>query len=236
YGSRARLILLYLQTRALQTGSRRVELGRSMYHWMGRLGIAVGGKSYEQVRNQARRLSSCRLTVGWAGEDGSEGFARENLVSGMLTMPADNDGRQGQLWTEEAELTETFMRALVSHPVPVLESAVRRISNQSMALDIYVWLSYRLRSLSKPTPVRWAALQAQFGPEFASLKNFRQHFRNALKEALAVYPDASIDVTPRGLLLRPSAPPVPERRPRSLTLVTGGARAPASERKRLQAS
>ena len=35
YGSRARLILLYLQSEALKTGSREVELGRSLRHWLG---------------------------------------------------------------------------------------------------------------------------------------------------------------------------------------------------------
>src|SRR5690349_24636222 len=34
YGSRARLILLYLQTRAMQTGCQEVELGRSMNDWL----------------------------------------------------------------------------------------------------------------------------------------------------------------------------------------------------------
>ena len=33
YGARARMILLYLQTQAVRTGSREVELGRSMRDW-----------------------------------------------------------------------------------------------------------------------------------------------------------------------------------------------------------
>jgi len=43
YGARARMILLYLQTQAVRTGSREVELGRSMRDWMERMGLAVGG-------------------------------------------------------------------------------------------------------------------------------------------------------------------------------------------------
>ena len=34
YGSRARLILLYLQSEALRTGSREVELGKSLRGWL----------------------------------------------------------------------------------------------------------------------------------------------------------------------------------------------------------
>ena len=53
FGSRARLILLYLQTQALRSRSREVELGRSMREWLRRLGIAQGGKSIREVRDQA---------------------------------------------------------------------------------------------------------------------------------------------------------------------------------------
>lgn len=62
YGSRARLIMLYLQTEALRTNSREVELGKSLRGWLGRLGISVGGKSIRDVREQAERISRCRLT------------------------------------------------------------------------------------------------------------------------------------------------------------------------------
>src|SRR6201993_1731076 len=45
FGSRARLILLRLQSEALRTGSREVELGKSLRDWLDRMGIPVGGRS-----------------------------------------------------------------------------------------------------------------------------------------------------------------------------------------------
>jgi hypothetical protein len=39
YGSRARLILLYLQSEALRTNSREIELGKSLHAWLRRLEI-----------------------------------------------------------------------------------------------------------------------------------------------------------------------------------------------------
>jgi Plasmid encoded RepA protein len=45
YGSRARLLMLYVQSEALRTSSREVSLGRSMNQWLHRLGISLGGKS-----------------------------------------------------------------------------------------------------------------------------------------------------------------------------------------------
>src|SRR5215204_5769104 len=62
YGSRARLILIYLQSEALRTGTREVELGRSLRVWLGKMGIPIGGKSMAEVRDQAERISRCHMT------------------------------------------------------------------------------------------------------------------------------------------------------------------------------
>ena len=62
YGSIARMIVLYLQTQAVKTRSREVELGGSMNAWLNTMGITVGGKTYRLVREQSRRISRCRLT------------------------------------------------------------------------------------------------------------------------------------------------------------------------------
>src|ERR1700723_4242875 len=62
FGSIARMILLYLQTEAVKTRSREIELGRSMNQWLTTMGIDNGGKTYKLVREQSKRLSLCRLT------------------------------------------------------------------------------------------------------------------------------------------------------------------------------
>ena len=61
YGARARMILLYLQTQAVRTGSREVALGRSMRDWMERMGLAVGGETARSLKEQAARISACTL-------------------------------------------------------------------------------------------------------------------------------------------------------------------------------
>jgi len=62
YGSIARMILLYLQTQAVMTRSREVELGGSMNAWLTAMNIPVGGKIYQIVSEQSLRISRCRLT------------------------------------------------------------------------------------------------------------------------------------------------------------------------------
>jgi hypothetical protein len=213
YGSRARLILLYLQTQALRSHSRDVELGRSMRDWLRRMGIAQGGKSIREVRDQATRLSICKLTFFYQSANGGTGFSSERIVDdGVLFLePGIEDDRQQQLFAETVRLSQSFYEALSRHPVPLWEPAIRAIQNNSMGLDLYVWLAYRLHVLQKPTTIRWARLHQQFGAGFKSLRQFKPTFVLNLKLAMAVYPDASVEIEDDGLRLLPSRPPVPER-------------------------
>src|SRR3954452_22114554 len=41
FGSRARLILFYIQSEAIRTSAREVHLGRSLHAWLGRMGIPI---------------------------------------------------------------------------------------------------------------------------------------------------------------------------------------------------
>lgn len=207
FGSRARMILLYLQTRAIQTDSREVELGRSMNEWLERMGLSIGGKTYREVKEQAARISSCSLSFFWDLPEGGELRANNSIVSRAITF-ASTDTRQGQLWTDTVELSETFFKALKEHPVPVLETAIRQISGRSMAIDAYIWLAYRLHRIEKPTVISWSALFEQFGSGFGALYHFKPEFMKALRLAVAAYPEARIDIEASGVTLYPSLPPV----------------------------
>ena len=213
FGSRARLILLFLQSEAIRTDSREIELGRSLRVWLGKLGVPIGGKSMRDVRDQALRLSRCRMTFQISHGD-KIGFINQNLVDTAM-FTDDSDGSL----LETVKLSEGFFDELKRHPVPLQESAVKALSNNSQALDVYCWLAYRLHSLKAPTPVTWTALFAQFGAGYSSLKNFKMRFSDSLTMALAVYPDAKIEVEPNRLMLHPSAPAVPKAEAKRLGFV-----------------
>lgn len=210
FGYVARLILLYLQTEAIKTRSREVELGRSMHSWLKAMGLNSGGKGYEAVREQSRRLSLCRLTFYRLGEGGEAvmngGFVREAI------LPArDSNGAQLSLWRETVVLDEVFYESLIRHPLPVREAAIRALAGRSMAIDLYVWLAYRLHHLAKATRVPWPALYRQFGAGFALQRQFKAHAREALALALSAYPEAQVRMDDEAIILMPSPAPVPER-------------------------
>lgn len=209
YGSRARLIMLYLQSEALRTGSRQVGLGRSMRDWLTRMGVPIGGKSMQLIRDQAERISRCRLSFNVRSAKRMD-FRQQSIVDGALFLESDDDA-QGSLFLETARLSESFFIELQRHPVPLEEAAIRAISNNSMSLDLYAWLAYRLHALKGPTPVSWAALKGQFGTGFRAVHHFEASFTENLRLALAVYRDAKVEITDRGITLKPSRPPVAPR-------------------------
>jgi Plasmid encoded RepA protein len=206
YGARARMILLYLQTQAIRTSSREVELGRSMRDWMERMGLAIGGETAHALREQAARISACSLKFFWENA-GSDGFERGAIVGSGLRFHVE-DIAQGLLWEDRVVLDEAFYAALRNHPVPVLEAAIRQLRDRSMSLDIYVWLAWRCHQISKPTPISWLAIHAQFGAGFKAVRQFKPRFVEALEAALAAYPEARIDLDDKAITLHPARPPI----------------------------
>ena len=211
YGSRARLILLFLQTQAIKNRSPEVELGGNILAWTRKMGIGTGGQQFRDVRDQANRISACNLTFIWKNGQGVQ-HCKDSIVKGGIQF-TDSAPGQARLWEDTVRLSDNFYRTLKDHPVPIAEPALRHIANVSMAIDIYIWLAYRLHAIPARSPahVSWPALHHQFGAGYAALRHFKPRFLSTLKEALAVYPDAKVDITDAGLVLHQSRPPILEK-------------------------
>ena len=218
YGSIARLILLYLQTEATRTNTPVVELGRSMKFWMGRMSLSTGGRTYQLVTEQARRISACRLTFFTDRQNGVESRHNGAFVQDAISLAGVSDDNQPTLWQDRVRLDDGFWRSLREHPVPVREEAIRAIGTRSLAIDVYIWLAYRLHSLTRSTPVSWTAIHGQFGAGFRHVRQIKPTLLEALTLALAVYPEARVGVEKEGLVLHPSPPAVPKSEARKLGL------------------
>jgi hypothetical protein len=193
YGSRARLIMIYLQSEALKTSSREIQLGKSLRDWLGRMGISVGGKSIIDIREQAERIARCRLTFE-IQQAGKSAMAQQLVVDHALFSDNGVDSGGTRLM-ESTRLSESFYEQLRKHPIPLEDAAVRGINRHSLALDIYCWLAYRLPSLARPTPISWRALHSQFGTGVRRLDHFRETYSEQLALALAVYPRRNVSTT-----------------------------------------
>jgi hypothetical protein len=120
FGSRARMILLYLQSQAQRTGSPEVELGRSMREWMLRMNVPLGGKSRDLVREQANRLSACNLTFFYHGDEG-EGFEKDSIIKSGFRFAHTPEIDQPNPWVDCVKLGDVFFKAMMSSPVPLRE-------------------------------------------------------------------------------------------------------------------
>jgi hypothetical protein len=170
------------------------------------MNLSIGGTTYKMVNEQARRISGCSLTF-FADRAGAQIKSRGGFVKTEITM-ANVIGDQPSLWQDRVLLDEDFYRALREHPVPVSEAALRAIGPRSMVIDVYIWLVYRLHALTRDVEVGWPSLYAQFGAGFSRLRRFRAHFVECLALAMAAYPEARIDMSERGLVLKPSRPAI----------------------------
>jgi hypothetical protein len=202
HGAKARLILLYLQTEAVKTRSRHVELGRSMHAWLRRMGVKPSGTNYSEVDRQSRKIENCLLVFSHESEDTTVRW-RDTIIRGSFDHKVDE--RRELL---VVELSESFYRAVREHPVPVSEAAVRALGERCMALDVYMWLAYRLHALGRETFVPWGRLFMQFGAATNALKHFKPRFARDLEMALAVYPAAAARLGEDGMTLAPSPPPL----------------------------
>ncbi len=212
YGARARLILIYLQTQAILTQSREVSLGRSMREWMGRMGISIGGETAAGLREQARRITHCSMQFFWVtgGDRSATVTGKRNIINTGLFFHDRGRGapRQDSLFEDRVLLDADFFDQLRRHPVPILDAAIQQLKDSSAALDIYVWLAYRLHHLDRRTAIGWRDLHQQFGGTYRNIWQWKPRFLQSLAEAVAAYPEAEVDVEEDHILLHPSPPPV----------------------------
>jgi Plasmid encoded RepA protein len=221
YGTKARLILIHLQTEGLK--SRTVSLGRSLSAFLRSLGLPVTGGprgSIAAVREQALRIARCGFSLQWSDTDAASGATKtvvsdSRIVDGLELW----EGRGGREWNGTVELNPRFHEHLREHAVPLDKRAIAHLSGNSLGLDLYALLAYRLPRLKQEMHLRWAALQSQIGSEEAAMKELARRVRQVLSDVLAAYPHAKVEVTATGLGLSPSQAAVPRLSIRGFKLV-----------------
>jgi Plasmid encoded RepA protein len=220
YGSKARLILIHLQTEGLK--SRTVSLGASLSAFMRSLGLAVTGGprgTISAVREQALRIARCSFTMEWKDDTTPQGqraiIADTRIVDGLELWRVN-----GEHWTETVELSERFHLHLREHAVPLDKRGIAHLSGNSLGLDLYALFAYRLPRLSREAHLRWAHLQAQIGAAEKAPEGLARRIREVLPDVMVAYPHARVEVTSSGLLLRPSPVAVPKASVRGYRLIS----------------
>ena len=107
------LILLYLQTEAVRTNTREVELGRSLHAWLRRLEIPIGGKQMAPVRDQAERISRCRLSFQ-IKQGTRTGLVNQHILD--TSMFIEDEQRSGRPVRREGKPLPVVLRRVEKAP------------------------------------------------------------------------------------------------------------------------
>lgn len=207
YGSYPRLLLAWMTTEAVLTGSRTLHLGADLASFMRAIGLTTDGATERLMKAHAARLFGTTVSCVSTELD---------RYSGKVWSIAHN----WDIWWEPREhkggyplsvtLGRDFFEEIVDKPVPIDLRALVALKHSALAMDIYVWLTYRLSYLEKETMIGWSQLQSQFGAGYSQnengLKNFQRQFQRSLREVLLIYPEANATCVRGRLCLKPSEP------------------------------
>lgn len=219
FGPRARVILIHLNREAMVNESPVIHVEDSLTAFVKRiLGRDPNGREVMRFKNQLGALSASLVRL--ATTDGTQSIQIDTKVVSAYNLWAPVKANQRVLWPSIVRLSNDYFTSLMSHAVPLDERAVAALANSAMALDIYAWLAQRLHRvpLGRGDTISWVVLHRQFGLTYRSLRRFRQVFRGTLRKVRTQYPDAKIDETENGLIVRNSPPPVLRRLHKSIGL------------------
>ena len=148
------------------------------------------------------------MTMQWTdkNEAGDERtlIADTRIVDGMELWRSAS----GEEWCGTVELSERFHDQLRQHAVPLDRRGIAHLAGNSLGLDLYALLAYRLPKLQREvicggTPCKHKSGRTSVKRSIG-VPNPRGYARCA-----DAHPHAQIEITPHGLLLKPSQPAVP---------------------------
>ena len=210
YGTKARLILAHINSVAVKTQSKIIDVEASMTAFIKKIGLNIDGNTIEQVKEQLRRISTSTVSMGYAEDNRTVQVDLKIVKASDLWFPKDN--RQRVLWASVIELTDDYFKSLMNHAIPMDERALTALSHNSMAMDIYAWLVQRLHRIdpNKPQFISWVNLKEQFGNGYTDMYKFKQVFRKTLNLTTFQYPKARLfEDKNKGYFLHNSEPPIP---------------------------
>ena len=216
YGSYPRLILAYLTSEAVRTKNREIQLGTTPNALARTLGLSVisGPRgTAPRLEDQLHRLLSTRLE--WRT---SVGLHPKSSGSGLVTSDFPSILRLARyllskrpMWRSNIILRQQFFEEIIRTAVPVDLRAIRQLQRSPLAIDLYVWLTYRMSYLKRPTLVPWKGLQGQCGSDYSRPRDFRRRVLSHLESVLRVDPTVRVGATESGLRLYRSSPHVQAR-------------------------
>ncbi|ASR39995.1 hypothetical protein BAY61_32460 (plasmid) [Prauserella marina] len=227
FGVIPRALLMWVTAEALRTKSPKIELGSSLSDFVVKLlgQRATGGRNgtRTRVKEQATRLFNAEINYQWMGNnDQRQAGVSLRIAKAWALDLGDAAMGQESLFPSYVQLSSDFYDEIVESPVP-LNLEVVRLLGSAAEIDLYAWLTYKMFNLQrtgKSFTHKWDDIGEQFGYQFSKTPKGRyklkENITTALRNVLLVYPEANVEITPAGLLLRPGLTSVPTKATREL--------------------
>lgn len=225
FGTIPRLLMLWVTSEAMRTQSKRLVLGsaekgnNSLSAFLREVGLSPEtgrGKrgDAKRLRDQMVRLFRSRISFEYsektATEEGCGWVDMAVAPKGYLWWDF-NQPDASLLFESWIELSEEFYTAITKNAVPVNLTLAGKLKRSPLALDLFVWTTYRLYRMKEGQQITipLADMQDQFGTEYNRPDNFRSALQEAItkikgneaKKVPSVWKDAPLELTERGLVL-----------------------------------
>jgi hypothetical protein len=190
-GSKARLLFAYINDFAIRHKTPVIDLGKSLRSFMEKNRVPVGGPNAYELTKQLKNIAAARILLGiWGAKRVS---TRQTRIAAGIDFWIDRDPMQHALWQPEMLLAPEYFEALGVHRVPIYFPALVKLQANPRAMDVFCWLVYRMRSVTFPVKIPYAALHPVFGSTIRLLKHFKVEFRRAVIAAHEFYPEARVE-------------------------------------------
>jgi len=143
------------------------------------------------------------------------------IFDGSAETLLSEDGSDA--FNPEVLLSEEFFESLIDRSVPFDIRALKGLASTKspLAMDLYVWCTWKAQTDKKVTSYPYADLMRQFGSMLDPAKRddrklFKRHVVRALKHIIAVWPELRVDPNARArgmsaLQIRSRSPHLRER-------------------------
>lgn len=208
YGIKPRIILNYMNTKAILSQSPIIQLEDSLRSFIDKIGIDTNGRSYRVIKDQLAKLTTSHITIGTRIKN-----IHTNII-GTIIKRFDTwfpkNKHQRILWPLEIELSKDYFETLMEHSVPLDKRAINLLKNSALELDIYSMLSERLHRIkpNEPHIFTWGDLWKLYGRGYKRCRDFKSRFKKHLINVKSVYKEASFNYDNKGLILYNSSPPI----------------------------
>ena len=194
YGAFPRLVLAYIITEVIKNGSRRVHFSSYFSAFLHELGYSKktnrrgDTEASRVIKGQLLRLLRASITFQYSTGDEKSGLlaVKDVKIAPEFALWWNfKEPDQGSLFGSYIDISEDFHNAILRAPVPLHKDILAALRKSALALDIYMWVSYRLFTLhingQDQVTIGYGRMQEQFGTSIAE-KNYRQ-FRSEFKLA-----------------------------------------------------